>query len=178
VLVGELEGLHETEGLINITSHGEVVDGDLAEIALIVDDEKPTESDALILLENSIVACDLAGLVLEKRDFHLSETALFTRSVYPCEMTEHTVSGTGHDLAVDGTELLSTVTEGDDLSWAHKCEVQRVEEEYNIFALVIIKTDFLEFTVDNGISLEVGGGFCKLSLRHLGFQNGTNEVAQ
>ena len=51
MLVGELEGLDEPERLVDVAADGEVVDGDLAELALAVDDEEAAEGDALILLE-------------------------------------------------------------------------------------------------------------------------------
>lgn len=166
MLVCELEGLHESEGLVDITPHGQVVDGDLTKVALIVNDEKTTESNAIILLEDSVVFSDLAGLVCEEGDLHVSETALLTGGVDPGEMAEHAVGGACYDLTVDGAELFSPITEGDDLSGAHECEVKWIEEEYHIFAFVVIKTDFFEFAINNGLSLEDWGGFCELSLRH------------
>jgi hypothetical protein len=39
MLVGELEGLDEADGLLDRAADGQVVDGDLAEGALRVDDE-------------------------------------------------------------------------------------------------------------------------------------------
>ncbi len=50
VLVGELEGLHEPQGLVDVASDGEVVDGDLAQRLLAVDDEQAAERQALVLL--------------------------------------------------------------------------------------------------------------------------------
>ena len=40
MLVSELEGLHEAQRLINRTADGKVVDRDLAQVALVVDDEQ------------------------------------------------------------------------------------------------------------------------------------------
>ncbi len=50
VLVRELERLHQPEGLVDVPPDGEVVDGDLAELASAVDDEEAAEGDALVLL--------------------------------------------------------------------------------------------------------------------------------
>lgn len=43
MFVSELEGLDKTEGFFNGTADWEVIDGDLAENAGLVDDEKTTE---------------------------------------------------------------------------------------------------------------------------------------
>lgn len=92
VLVGELEGLHEAESLVNIAADGQVIDGDLTEVALIVNDEKPTEGNSFILLQDSIPAGNVAGLISQQGDLHLSETTLFAFSLHPCEMAEMTIS--------------------------------------------------------------------------------------
>jgi hypothetical protein len=56
VLVGELEGLDETDSLIDRTTNREVIDRDLTEDALRVNDEKTTESDALVLDKDTVLA--------------------------------------------------------------------------------------------------------------------------
>ena len=53
VFVGELEGLDQSQGLVDISADGEIVDGHLAEGAGAIDDEEAAESDALILLKCS-----------------------------------------------------------------------------------------------------------------------------
>ncbi len=50
-------------------------------------------------------------------------------------MAEMAVSGTSDDLTSDGAEFFWTVTECDDFSRAHKCEIKGVEEKHQIFAL-------------------------------------------
>ena len=47
MLVDKLECLNETESLIDGSSDGKVIDGDLAEDSVGVDDEETTVSDAL-----------------------------------------------------------------------------------------------------------------------------------
>lgn len=48
-------------------------------------------------------------------------------------MAEVRVDGAADDLAADTAELLRSVAESNDLGWAHKGEVQGVEEENEIF---------------------------------------------
>lgn len=50
----------------------------------------------------------------------------------PCQVTEVRVDGAADDLAADVAELLCPVAESHDLSGAHKCEVQGVEEQDHI----------------------------------------------
>lgn len=47
-------------------------------------------------------------------------------------MAEVGVDGAADDLAANTAKLLCSVAESDDLSWAHKGEVQGVEEENQI----------------------------------------------
>lgn len=44
-LVGELEGLDQTDGLVDVAANGEIVDGDLANNLVGVDDEETAVSD-------------------------------------------------------------------------------------------------------------------------------------
>ena len=46
MLVGELEGFHEPERLVDAAADGQVVDGDLSQGALRGDDEEAAEGDA------------------------------------------------------------------------------------------------------------------------------------
>ena len=50
VLVCELEGLHESQGFVDRAADGKIIDGYLTKVAVLVDQEQATESDALILL--------------------------------------------------------------------------------------------------------------------------------
>ena len=58
VTYGELEGLDETDGLIDGTTDGEIVDSNLAENTLGVNDEETTESNTLVLNEDTVVTGD------------------------------------------------------------------------------------------------------------------------
>jgi hypothetical protein len=52
---GELEGLNETNGLINRATDREVIDSNLAKGTLRVDDEESTEGDSLVFQKDAIV---------------------------------------------------------------------------------------------------------------------------
>ena len=80
----------------------------------------------------------------------------------PCKMAEMTVRGAGNHFTVDRTELVSTVAERDDLRRTDKREVERIEEEHQIFPLVITRRDLLKLTVNHCHALKARCWFCRL----------------
>ena len=93
VLVGELEGVDEAEGLVNGAADGEVVDCDLAHDAVGVDDEEATEGDAFFFDEDAVVFGELVVLVGEERDVDVAEAAVAAGGVGPGEETWRFVRG-------------------------------------------------------------------------------------
>ena len=73
-----------------------------------------------------------------------------------------TVSRASDDFTVNGTELLSTFAERNDLCRADKRKVERIEEQHHVFSLIIRQRDLLEFTINNCHALEVRCWFCRL----------------
>lgn len=84
VLVGELEGIDQAEGLVDAAADGEVVDGDLADDAVGVDDEEAAEGNAFLLDEDTVVLGELVVLVGEEGNVDLAEAAVTSRGVGPC----------------------------------------------------------------------------------------------
>ena len=85
----------------------------------------------------------------------------------PRKMGEVRVRGAGENLGVDVFKLWRSVREGDDLSWADKCEVSRIEEEDNILPQVVFQGNIFEFKVDKGRGFELGSRHQRLK-RHVG----------
>jgi len=77
-------------------------------------------------------------------------------------MAEMTVSRAGNQFTVDSMELVGTTAERNDLRRADEREVERIEEQYHIFSLVIRKRDLLEFALYNGHTLKVRSWLCRL----------------
>ena len=91
---GELEGLHETESLLDGAADGKVVDGDLPENTLGIDDEETPESDAVLLNENTVVARDLHALVGEEGELEVgTETTLLAGLGRPGKVSVVRVGG-------------------------------------------------------------------------------------
>ena len=60
-------------------------------------------------------------------------------------------------LCINLLELLDPVRKGNDLGGTDEGEVQRVEEEDDVLALVVVQGYLLELSLDNSSSLELGG---------------------
>ena len=80
VTYGELEGLDETDGLIDGTTDGEIVDSNLAENTLGVNDEQTTEGNPFVFKEDAVITRDLQVFVGDKRKLKVrSKATLRTR---------------------------------------------------------------------------------------------------
>lgn len=114
VFVGELEGLDQAQRFVYGAAHGQIVDGDLPQDALVVDHkqpsgrqtdrqtprlrESPTERrlhtrlppspvcDSVVFLQHAVIFGDLLGEVGHEGDLHRAQTALFSRRVNPVEV--------------------------------------------------------------------------------------------
>lgn len=77
---GELEGLDKTNGFIDGTTDGEIVDSNLTENTLGVNDEEATESNTLVLNEDTVVTRDAHVPVSNERKLEVrAETTLVAR---------------------------------------------------------------------------------------------------
>lgn len=130
MLVGELEGLDQTQGLVDVAAHGQVVDGDLAQGALGVDDEEAAQGDALLLNQAAVVAGNLEVLVGNEGELEvLAETTLLAGAFAPGQVGEVAVGGDTQDGGVELLELGQGVVVGENLGGADEGEVHGVEQE-------------------------------------------------
>ena len=90
--------LNQPEGFIGWPAHGQVVDGDVPELAVSVDDEKAAERNPVAVPQDSVVARDLSGDVGQQRDVHRAEATLLARRVDPGQVCKVGVGWTGNDL--------------------------------------------------------------------------------
>jgi len=63
-------------------------------------------------------------------------------------MYEGRVNRTAKNFAVVGSELIRVLAEVDDFCGTYKGEVQRVEEQNNVFSLVLVQADGLELALE------------------------------
>lgn len=159
--VGVLEGLHQSQVLIRVSSDGQVVDGHMSHNSLGVNDVGGSESNTGIITfldEASVIGGDLLGHVREQGDVQTSKTSFLSRLEGVLHVGEFGVDGAGQNLNTDFSEFLSLVAEGDDFSGAHKGEVQGVEEEHNVLAGIVGKLDVDEVSIVPSGGLELGSG--------------------
>lgn len=130
VLVGELEGLDQTQRLVDVAAHGQVIDRDLAQGALGVDDEEAAQRDALLLNQHAVVARDLEVLVRNQRQLQvLAQATLLAGALPPGQVCKVAVGRDTQDGGVELLELGEGVVEGEDLGGADKGEVHGVEQK-------------------------------------------------
>ena len=162
MLIRKLECLDQPQSFIHISPHWEVIDSDLSQGAATINDKQASECKTLILLEDPIGPADDHALVCQQGDLHVPQPSRFAALLTPGQVGEVGVSGAGDDSAVEGFKLCNSVREGDDLRRADEGEVEGIEEEDNILALVVIQGDLLELTVHNCSSLEFGSSHLRL----------------
>lgn len=161
VLVCVLEGFDKAQHFVDVAAHWQVVDCDLAEHTLRVDNEQAAEGRAdvafAVLHEHFVLLADLLADIADERNFHLAQTALLARRVDPGQVRELGVDGATQHSRVQCFELGNAVRERDDLGRAHEREVQRVEEQHDVLALVVRQRDGLKLTINYGVGREHGG---------------------
>lgn len=112
VFVSELEGLDQAQRFVHRAAHGQVIDGDLPQDALVVDHKQtsgrqtprlqrclaPSKSmvatatltnaaspvrDSVIFLQDAVVFGDLLGEIGHEGDLHFTQTSLFSWRINP-----------------------------------------------------------------------------------------------
>jgi len=165
VLVVVLESLNDAKNLLRVTASRGVVEGGVAEVALVINDVSSTSREALVLEEAAVVLGDLLAGVSEDRHIELAETTLLARLLHPISVRLSRVAGRGDDLTVEILESLGVLRHGDDLSGADEGEVLGVPEQDNILALVVGKLDFLRAEVrEHSFTLELRSSTKELGL--------------
>jgi len=139
VFIRVLESLNQAKSFVHASTHGEVVHGDLAEDAFVVDDEETSEGNAIIFKVDTIVLRDLLGEIRQKWDVKFSKSPLSPRRVHPGQMSEMRVYRGTHHLSPNLTELLDPIVEGENLCWTHEGEVERIEEENEVLSFEVVQ---------------------------------------
>ena len=183
-LIRILERLHQSESLVHRPPHRQIVNRNLPQNPLGINNKQPPESHPGILIQNPIVPRNLEILISQQRDIHLPQAPLLPGGVHPRQVREVAVRGGGDHRRLDPLELVDAVREGDDFRGAHEgaetggdyrgfrrggyLQVQGVEEDHHVLALVVREADFFELALDDGGALEIRRWFLKAGDRHCG----------
>jgi len=149
MLVSVLECLDKAQSFIHGSSHWQVVHGDLPEGALVIDDEQASQGVTVLLQIDSIVLGDGVGEVRQERNIQLAQSSLCSWGGHPGQVCEVGVHGARHNFCSNFSKLLNPVVECKNFSGADECEIERVEEEHEIFAQVIAELQLGELSVEN-----------------------------
>ena len=154
-----LEGLHQSQVLIRVSSHWQVVDRRVTHNPVFVNDVGGSVGDADIsdVTEAAVVGRDGFVEVGNKRDVHRAESSFLSGLESVLHVGELGVDGDGDEFAANFSELLGLVVEGDDLGGAHEGEVEGVEEEHNILAMIGLEVNVHKVSVVPGRGNESGG---------------------
>lgn len=98
MLIIVLEGLNESEDLINVSANWGIVDLHMSEDSIAIDDIGGSEVDSLILGKATIVSTKLFGQISEHGDLHATKTTLVSGFVGPFHMGEVGIDGSSDDL--------------------------------------------------------------------------------
>lgn len=74
-------------------------------------------------------------------------------------MWEFGINWASKNFTSDLFEFFSLVAEGNDFSWANEGEIERIEEEDNVFSFIVGDADVNEVSVEPSWGFELRGWF-------------------
>lgn len=149
VLVGELEGLEQSQGLVDGSTDRQVVDGDLSQSTLWIDQEDTSESDAFVLDQNTVVLGKRVVSVSNKRDVQWAQATVGSGDVGPGQQGVLGVGGGEQDLGTLVLELLGLLGVGNDFGRTDEGERHWEEGQQDPLTLVLLEGDLFEGTADD-----------------------------
>lgn len=153
----ELQRLDRADRFINAAAEGQIVDHLMADNAFLVNQEQSAKGNAAT--EQNVIALGNALVqVCDQWVANLADAAFFARRVPPGEMREVAVDRNANHLHAEGFEFGNAIRKRDDFGRANEGEVERVEKEQHILALVVGKAKvFFELTIGHdGGRFEIG----------------------
>ena len=157
VVADVLEGLQQTQGLVDAAAHGQVVDGALHDHTIGIDDEQTAQGHAGFLVEHLVGAGDVLLQVGHQGVGDVAEAAVLAVGLHPGQVGELAIHGHAQHFAVAAGEVGVAIGEGGDLRRADEGEVEGVEEQHHVLAAVLGQLDFLELLVNHCGGSEVRG---------------------
>lgn len=157
VLLGELESLNQSQGLVHGSTDRQVVDGDLSQGSLRVNQEDTSQGNTLLLDQDTVVLGQGVVGVSNQWNVDWAQATVLSGDVGPGQQGVLGVGGGKQNLDVLLSELLDGIGVGNDLSWANESESQWDEGQQDPLTLVLLQGDLLENTVDDGGLLESWG---------------------
>ncbi len=110
---------------------------------VVVDEEGAPESETGII-EDTVFIGDFLLDIGKKGDVDGTESSLIAGLKSPPPVDEMRVDGASDHFAIVLSEVLGLVAELNNLGWADEGEIERVEEEQQPLALVVLQRDLFE----------------------------------
>jgi len=120
-----------------------------------IDNVGSTKMKARFTIHHAVRFPNLMRDVAQERKVYRAKSAFLARLLAPSVVSKFGINGAAQNFGADLTELLDLVGEGNDLRWAHKCEIQRVEEENYPFPAILGQGDLLEILPNQGFRFEI-----------------------
>lgn len=119
MLLNELQSLNKTVKLIDVTTNGGIVHGDVADNALVIDDVGSTR--VVTSIKKTVVSLtNVMGHISHKRNIQSTNTTLVLGDLSPSMLREDGINGANDNLSVDLLEVSSLVGESRNLSSTDK----------------------------------------------------------
>jgi hypothetical protein len=147
VLFGELQGINHAQHFVDVAAERQVIDHLMANGAVLVDQEGAAEGNAGGAELDVVGAADFVLDVGDQRVLHLADAAVVDRGVLPREVGELRVDRDADDFDAALLEFVQTVIEGDQFGRADEGEVERIEKDHHVLALVVRELQRLHFIV-------------------------------
>ena len=149
MLLGELQGVDQAQGLVDVAAQRQVIDMRRLHHAVLVDHEGAAQRHAAGQ-QDAVGLGDVLGQVGHHGELHVAQAALLHRGVLPRQMGEVGIDADGDDLGVALGEGLDAMVVGQDLRRADEGEVQRIEEHD------AVGTGEIRLQVERPVDLVVG----------------------
>lgn len=163
MLVSELNGFNNTDHFVDITSNGQIVVNNDTYDTLRVDDDVSTKRMAFFLKKNTVVPGNLVGHIRKKGNLDGAETSLLARDVGPGEESVRGVDRAHDQLGTQLPELFSAFRESNDFGGAHKGVCEGEEDQDDELSFIVAEANFLDLSVNDGHSGELGGFLANLA---------------
>src|SRR3569832_1511377 len=142
VFLEKLQRIDHAQHFVDFAAERQIVNHLVLDDALTVDQERAAQRDAVRMLD-AVGASDLMLDVGDDGKADRADAALFHRRVAPGGVGELRIDRHADQLSTALAELGRAVVVGDDLGRTHEGEIQRPEEQHDIFAAQTRQTEIV-----------------------------------
>lgn len=154
VLLSELEGLQQSDGLINGSTDWQVVDSDLSQDTIGVNQKDSSQGDTSVFNQNTVVLGQRVVGVSQQWDVDRTQATVLSGDIGPGQQRVFRVGRSKQNLGIQVSKLLDSLGVGNDFGGADKSECQWDECKKHPLTLVLFQGDLFKHTVNDSGLLE------------------------